>query len=60
MAATKARGSSVDTSEPGTIQDAEKRSISLQDYNDFMRRARWKAHQEASRKKRVENYLDVF
>jgi len=36
------------------------RSLSLTDYMDFLKRARWKEYQRATKKPTVRRYLDVF
>jgi hypothetical protein len=36
------------------------RAPSMQDYFDFLRRARWKANQDAQRKNKVGNYLTIL
>ena len=37
-----------------------RRTISLQDYMDYMRRARWKANQQTKRARMIGNYLEVL
>jgi len=60
MAATKPRGSSMDTSEPDTIQDAET-TIPIQTrLRRILSSKEVKTLQEASRTKLVGNYLDVL
>jgi hypothetical protein len=38
----------------------EHNQSTLQDYVDFLRRARWKAHRLPQRQKRFGNYLNVL
>ena len=54
----KAGGNSMDHSSPGGIQNT-KGLLTLNDYIDFLRRAKWKAYQKSPRQHRVGNYLDI-
>ena len=38
----------------------QRRTLSLQDYHDFLQRAKWKFYKTGSRLKKLGNYLNVI
>jgi len=60
MAPTKTSGNFLVFGEYGFYVVNERRTLSVHDCTDCMRRKRWKLYQDINRMQLVENYLEVF